>query len=76
MAAYRSTHPDQVVEARTDARGEATLPISAGGFWIVKCVHIKRIPQGPVDWQSLWATLMFERLDNGSERGVARAYGK
>ena len=76
VAAYRSADPDDVVEARTDARGEATLPIATSGFWVVKCVHITRTPQGPVDWQSLWATLTFERPEDATSRGAVRAYGK
>jgi uncharacterized GH25 family protein len=47
--------------ARTDARGRATLPLSAGGVWLVNAVHMTAAPHGSgADWESLWSSLVFE----------------
>ena len=49
------------VEARTNAAGRVTLHLDRG-VWLVKSVHVVRAPAGSgADWESLWASLTFER---------------
>ena len=48
--------------ARTDARGRVTLPLRQRGVWLVETVHMVAAPAGSkADWESLWASLTFER---------------
>jgi uncharacterized GH25 family protein len=46
------------VSARTDAKGAVSLPL-AGGVWLIKSVHLVRGREQT--WESLWASLTFER---------------
>lgn len=51
---------------RTDARGEATVPVERAGEWLLGVVHM--IPsRDPVvaDWESTWASLTFAREPAG-----------
>jgi hypothetical protein len=47
---------------QTDANGRATFTIDREGEWLVKAVHMTRLPKtfppGP-DWESYWITLAF-----------------
>jgi hypothetical protein len=47
---------------QTDAAGRVTFTIDRAGEWLVKAVHMKRLPKtfppGP-DWESYWVTLAF-----------------
>lgn len=54
--------PDKAQSFRTDLNGRVEGTISAGGLWMVKVVHMVR-PAGNLDadWESLWASLTFER---------------
>ena len=48
-------------EARTDAAGRVTLPLGAG-VWLIKSTRIAAAPRDSgFDWESLWASLTFER---------------
>ncbi len=50
------------VKARTDAEGRVRLDLPATGRWMVKAVHMRRLEGQPdADWESLWASLSFER---------------
>lgn len=50
------------VSARTDAQGRVTLPMTQRGVWLVETVHMVAAPAGSgADWESLWASLTFER---------------
>lgn len=50
------------LRARTDAAGRVTFPIAGHGLWLIKAVHMIEAPPGSgADWESLWATLTFER---------------
>ena len=40
------------------AAGTATLPLTSG-VWLIKTVHL--VPGKNVQWESLWASLTFER---------------
>jgi len=47
--------------ARTDADGRVVLTLTPG-VWLVKAVHMVQAPPGVVaEWESLWASLTFER---------------
>ncbi len=52
---------EKKVTARTDANGRATLELPRG-VWLVKAVHLVKAPASAnVEWESLWASLTFER---------------
>lgn len=46
--------------AQTDARGLATFTITRPGPWLIKTIHMIRLPQSSnIEWDSHWATLTF-----------------
>ena len=46
---------------RSDASGRVRVPLSRGGAWLVKAVHMVPAPAGTdADWESIWASLTFE----------------
>ena len=47
---------------RTDARGEASVPVAQAGEWLLSAVHMipSREPTA-ADWESTWASLTFGR---------------
>ncbi|HEU5171149.1 MAG TPA: DUF4198 domain-containing protein [Gemmatimonadales bacterium] len=47
-------------ELRTDADGVVSLPLDARGKWYVKFIHMTRVNDPDVDYESKWATLTFE----------------
>ena len=51
---------------RTDARGEAELPVEGHGEWLLSMVHMvpSRDP-AVADWESTWASLTFARPRQG-----------
>ncbi|HEX8620145.1 MAG TPA: DUF4198 domain-containing protein [Thermoanaerobaculia bacterium] len=49
------------VTARSDARGRVSLDLPRG-VWMIKAVHLVSAPPASgVEWESLWASLTFER---------------
>jgi uncharacterized GH25 family protein len=49
------------ITARSDGHGEASLQLPAG-VWLVKAVHLlKPSAKDGAEWESLWASLTFER---------------
>ena len=46
---------------RTDAKGEALIPIAASGLMTIRLTHMTR-PKMPTDyeWESFWTTLTFQ----------------
>ena len=61
VTAIAHDDPSQRIQARTNARGEVTLPIGSG-VWLVKTTSIVRAPaSASVQWETLWASLTFER---------------
>ncbi len=63
VAAIPAADPQRGRAARTGVDGRVRLPIDRPGPWLVKAVHMTPAPPGSVaDWESLWATLTFERL--------------
>jgi uncharacterized GH25 family protein len=50
------------VAVRTDRRGRAVLDLPKPGVWLIKSVYMTAAPKGSgVDWESLWASITFER---------------
>jgi hypothetical protein len=53
-----------VIQARTDAQGEARLSATHAGEWMVSAVHMEPSSDpAAADWQSWWASLTFARVD-------------
>lgn len=60
VVALNQADPSRSVQARTDARGRATLELPRGGSWLIKAVHMIPAPPGlQADWESYWASLTF-----------------
>ena len=52
----------QSLTGRSDEQGLVTLQSVRRGVWLVKAVHMFEAPEGSgADWESVWATLTFER---------------
>jgi len=45
---------------RTNASGVASFKLSGAGKWYVKMIHMHRVVQPDLDYESIWATLTFE----------------
>jgi uncharacterized GH25 family protein len=55
-------------EARTNARGEATVPCAEPGEWLVATVDMRRSREpGAAEWESTWASLTFARPGGARE---------
>jgi uncharacterized GH25 family protein len=71
VTALRKEKPDAKMHVRTDARGRARLMLPAPGMWLVKAVHMIRLENhSQADWESYWATLLFQvptRIDSRRE---------
>ncbi len=46
--------------ARTDRDGIARIRLTSAGKWYVKMIHMTRLQNADVDYESKWATLTFE----------------
>jgi len=50
------------IRVRSDKNGRVTLDLPKNGVWLIKSVQIVPAPAGTnADWESLWASLTFER---------------
>lgn len=58
VTAIRRGNPESRFSARTDSAGRVVFPLPEG-VWLVKAVHL--VAQPGSDWESLWASLTFER---------------
>jgi hypothetical protein len=45
--------------ARTDAKGEALLPVARTGLMTIRLTHMTRPKAGGYEWESFWTTLTF-----------------
>ena len=45
---------------RTDADGVVTVTLDQAGRWFVKFIHMARVTEAGLDYESKWATLTFE----------------
>ena len=62
VSAVHRDDPAARISARTDSRGRVSLPLPKAGVWLVKSVQMVSAPPGTnADWESLWASLTFER---------------
>lgn len=53
-------HEGTIVKGETDTNGNVRLSIDREGAWLVKTVHMVRLPAGsPAEWESYWVTLSF-----------------
>lgn len=46
--------------ARTDANGVARIKLAGAGKWFVKFIHMTKLNQPELDYESRWASLSFE----------------
>lgn len=50
--------PGAALNARTDSNGRVRLVLDRPGAWLIKTVHMARLPAGASeDWESFWVTL-------------------
>ena len=48
------------MELTSDANGIVAVPLGSRGHWYVKFIHMARVNEPEVDYESKWATLTFE----------------
>ncbi len=61
VVAMSKDDPEKPVRARTDGRGQVSLRLPRGGFWLIKAVHMQAAPPAAgVDWESWWASITFD----------------
>ena len=62
VTAMHRDDPEAAIIARTDDSGVVALNTGRHGVWLIKSVHLAELPAGgEVDWETLWASLTFER---------------
>ena len=62
VTAIHRDDPAAHISARSDANGRVTLALPKSGVWLIKSVQMVAAPAGSsADWESLWASLTFER---------------
>lgn len=62
VVAIHREGPLLTVQGQSDHDGRVTLDLPRGGVWLVKTVHmIRAAKRSGADWESLWASLTFER---------------
>lgn len=54
---YRSNVTTRIV--RTDANGQASVPMERTGEWMVTLVHMEPCAEPGADWRSYWSSLTF-----------------
>ncbi len=53
--------PSVRLKAYSDAQGAFAFDLPGAGVWLIKSVHMVRAPHfSSEDWDSLWASLVFE----------------
>jgi len=59
-AAVSAVSGEQAIRAQTDKDGRVTFTIDRSGPWLIKTVHMVRLPQpAEAEWESYWVTLAF-----------------
>ena len=72
VVAINRTHPGEKLSARTDKDGRVHFPLTRGGMWLVKAVHMIEAPAGAgADWVSYWASLTFDIPQRNSPRSAS-----
>ncbi|MEL6667554.1 MAG: DUF4198 domain-containing protein [Bacteroidota bacterium] len=54
-----STHTHGEAQFRTNAEGKLTIPITNGGVWYLKTIHLEESDEEGLTHESNWATLTF-----------------
>ena len=63
VVAFNKTEPLKKRKARTDKDGRVQFDFNRPGVWLVTAVHmLPAPPKTNADWESVWASLTFERL--------------
>ena len=61
VVAMNRQDPSARVQARSNREGRVSLPLSRGGVWMIKAVHmIPAAAKSGAEWESFWASLIFE----------------
>jgi len=62
VTAMHRDDPNARLRIRSDKQGRVTLNLPKNGVWLIKSVQLVPAPAGSdVEWESLWASLTFER---------------
>jgi uncharacterized GH25 family protein len=62
VTAIHRDDPTARIRIRSDKSGRVTLDLPKNGVWMIKSVQLVPAPAGSdADWESLWASLTFER---------------
>ena len=62
VVAFNKATPLDKLKARTDPDGRVIFDIKRRGTWLVTAVHMIPAPRGSeAQWESIWASLSFER---------------
>lgn len=62
VVAFNKAEPLKKQKARTDKDGRVQLDFNRPGVWLVTSVHMfPAPPKANADWESVWASLTFER---------------
>jgi uncharacterized GH25 family protein len=62
VVAMHQEDPSLRFRVRSDAKGRVTFHLPKRGIWLIKSVQMIPAPAGSnADWESLWASLTFER---------------
>jgi uncharacterized GH25 family protein len=62
VTALNRDDPNARLRIRSDKEGRVTLNLPKNGVWLIKSVQMVPAPAGTnADWESLWASLTFER---------------
>lgn len=62
VTALNRDDPNARLRIRSDKEGRVTLNLPKNGVWLIKSVQMVQAPAGTnADWESLWASLTFER---------------
>ncbi len=62
VVAFNKAEPLKKLKARTDKNGRVQLEFTRPGTWLVTAVHMfPAPPKAGADWESVWASLTFER---------------
>lgn len=59
--AMHKVSPESAIQAQTDAAGRVSFRLTKPGVWMIKSIHMApAAAELKVDWESVWATLVFE----------------
>ncbi len=65
VVAVNRNDPSAKLTMRTDSQGRVSFPLQRAGMWLIKAVHMMAAPAGSgADWESIWASLTFERTES------------